>query len=63
MHYLIITLFSSDPQNAGKPKHLTKNFLDSVAFGKRVKVRGIGYKDAYVEYVRCHNLSQTSSVA
>ena len=48
MRYFIITLIRGVSKNAGKPKHLTKNFLDSVGFGKRVKVRGIGYKYAYM---------------
>ena len=48
MRYFIITLIRGDSQNAGKPKHLTKNFLGSVGFGKRVKVRGSGYKYAYM---------------
>ena len=48
MRYFIITLIRGDSQNAGKPKHLTKNFLGSVGFDKRVKVRGSGYKYAYM---------------
>ena len=48
INYFIITLIRGDSQNAGKPKHLTKNFLGSVGFGKRVKVRGSGYKYAYM---------------
>ena len=60
MHYYNITLFCGDYKNAGMSKYVTKNFLDSVAFGKRGRVRGIGYKYAYVEFVSHHNLSQTS---
>ena len=48
MQYFIITLIRGDSQNAVKPKHLTKNFLGSVGFGKRIKVRSSGYKYAYM---------------
>ena len=61
MYYFMITLFCGDYKNAGKSKHVTKNFLDNVAFGKRGRVRGIDYKYAYVEFVSRHNLSQTST--